>query len=607
MKILKWLFLVIFILFAGIAAYVTLIFDPNDFKPEIVDAVKKQTGRELTIKNDLEWTFFPSIGIKLSNIALSNPSGFDNKSMLEVNRIVAEVKLMPLFSKQVEIAQLNLDGLTLNLETRKDGKSSFDGLQSDDPEGTRVPSETAKGTHASLSSLDIGGISITNTQIKMIDLKAGSEQTFNLDNLTLGQFSLGEFASLSYTFSADTPEMQLMSRGEGSIKIAQALDKVQVKDFNIFNSIAGDSIPNKKMDVELVTQLLIALKNKKVELSIDDFKADHIKATGTLNIAYGTKVPQIEAKLDLGDIDIDKLLPQGEKQSETNETASPAAEKEPDLSAMKLVDLTVQLTAKSIKASNLLTRQWVMDLALKNGVLNLKKLNAQLYDGTIAVTATLDARNAIATYQFDKSVTGVQIRNLLKDAADVDLLAGTANFSVKGKGSSLLADNIKKNLSAKGNFNIADGALYGVNIPQMIRDAQAKLSGGASSAASTEKKTDFTSLTGTFSVTKGVASNPDLLMSSPLIRLSGAGTANIVSEALDYKLITAVVGSLEGQGGGEKDLLNGVEIPFLITGTMSEPNFALDTAGLFDAKLKQEADKVQDKLKEGLFKKLGGF
>ncbi|MBL4816162.1 MAG: AsmA family protein, partial [Shewanella sp.] len=204
-------------------------------------------------------------------------------------------------------------------------------------------------------------------------------------------------------------------------------------------------------------------------------------------------------------------------------------------------------------------------------------------------------------------VTGVQVRELLKDAADVDLLAGTANFSVKGKGRSLLVDNIKKNIAAKGKFEIADGALYGVNIPQMIREAQAKLSGGSSSTNSSEKKTDFTSMTGSFSVVKGVVSNPDLLMSSPLIRLSGAGTANIISEALDYQLTTAVVGSLEGQGGGDKDLLYGIEIPFLITGTMSEPKFALDTAGLFDAKLKQEVEKVQDKLKDSLLKRLGGF
>ncbi|WP_223293051.1 MULTISPECIES: AsmA family protein [Shewanella] len=609
MKILKWFFIVFFLVFASLAAYLTLIFDPNDFKPEIVNVVKKQTGRELIITKDLTWTFFPSIGIELGDITLSNPKGFDNVSMLKVNKIVAEVELLPLFSKQVEIAKLNLDGLVVNLETRKDGRTSFDGLQGSSVENKPSQVDDTTTSTGSISGLDIGGISITNTQIRVSDKQAGTEQVFTLDNLSLGKFSLGEFASLEYSFSAEMPDMTLMSQGKGSIRVAQDMTQIQVKDFKITNVIAGEAIPNKKLDITLLTQLEVLLETKQVHLILNELNADDIQAEGKLDIAYGHKIPKIIATLNLGDVDLDKLLPQTDnaEQAEGKSQPETALTTEPDLSAMKSLDLTLALTAKSIKASNMLTSNWVMDLTLKNGILNLKKLNADLYDGKLAVTASLDGRQAVPSYSFEKSVKGVQVRQLLKDAADIDLLAGTANFSVKGKGRSLLPDNIKKNIAAKGQFEIADGALYGVNIPQMIREAQATLSGGSSSATSEEKKTDFTSLTGSFSVVKGVVSNPDLLMASPLIRLSGAGTANIISEALDYQLTTAVVGSLEGQGGGEKELLYGIEIPFLITGTMSEPKFALDTAGLFDAKLKQEAEKVQDKLKDSILKKLGGF
>ncbi|SQH76507.1 AsmA protein [Shewanella benthica] len=608
MKIVKWFFIVLFLMFASLVAYLTLVFDPNDFKPEIVNAVKKQTGRDLIIAKDLTWTFFPSIGIELRDITLSNPKGFDNVSMLKVNKIVAEVELLPLFSQQVEIAKLNLDGLVINLETRKDGRTSFDGLQTSSPEDKLAQLNDTTASSGSLSSLDIGGVSITNTQIRISDKQAGTEQVFSLDYLTLGKFSLGEFATLEYSFSAEMPDMTLMSQGKGSIRVAQDMTQIQVKDFKITNVIAGEAIPNKKLDISLLTQLEILLETKQVHLILDELNAGDIQAKGKVDIAYGHKVPQIIATLDLGDIDLDKLLPQTDKADKAKEKSqAEATQVEPDLTAMKSLDLTLALTAKSIKAANMMTSNWVMALTLKNGILNLKQLNADLYGGKLAVTARLDGRQAVPSYSFDKSVTGVQIRELLKDAADVDLLAGTANFSVKGKGRSLLADNIKKNIAAKGKFEIADGALYGVNIPQMIRAAQAKLSGGSSSTSSSEKKTDFTSMTGSFSVVKGVVSNPDLLMSSPLIRLSGAGTANIISEALDYQLTTAVVGSLEGQGGGDKDLLYGIEIPFLITGTMSEPKFALDTTGLFDAKLKQEVEKVRDKFKDSLLKKLGGF
>ncbi|MGS0729291.1 AsmA family protein, partial [Shewanella sp. 0m-11] len=191
MKFLKWFFISILGLVLALVLYVTLIFDPNDFKPQIVDLVKEETGRELIIGSDLSWTFFPTLGIKLGQITLSNPDGFQNPSMLAVNEVVAEVALMPLFKKEVEISQLNLDGLTLMLETQKNGRTSFDGLSGEAGKNANADKSTANATSgSSLARLDIGGITITNTKIVNINHAAQTEQVFALKELTLGRFQL---------------------------------------------------------------------------------------------------------------------------------------------------------------------------------------------------------------------------------------------------------------------------------------------------------------------------------------------------------------------------------------------------------------------------------
>ena len=125
MKVVKWLLAIVLTIVVGITVYLTIFFDLNNFKPQIVDAVKKQTGRDLQISQDLSWSVFPSLGIKLGGISLSNPNGFTPASMLDVNEAVANVALMPLFSQQIEVDLLKLDGLTLNLVTQKDGKTSL--------------------------------------------------------------------------------------------------------------------------------------------------------------------------------------------------------------------------------------------------------------------------------------------------------------------------------------------------------------------------------------------------------------------------------------------------------------------------------------------------
>ncbi|MGE6647798.1 AsmA family protein [Shewanella colwelliana] len=607
MKIVKWILIAFVSLFILLVGYLTLVFDPNDFKPQIVDAVKEQTGRELRINQDLSWTFFPSIGIALGDISLSNPTGFKNSDMVKVNNMVAEVALMPLLSKEVEISQLNLDGLTVYLDTYKDGRTSLDGLNG--KEGAKPESQAPDqaGSGAQIKRLNIGGVTITNTQIHLFDEASTTTQLFVLEKFALGEFSLGQVADFSYRFTATLPDMFVSSEGAGQLTVAENLAQIKIENFAISNGIKGEAIPNKAMTVALKTSLTLDLNQKQVSGLLSEFSANEIQASGKFDVDYGAKVPAIVASLELGDIDLDKLMPKSDTdQEQTTQTASGSA-KEPDLSGMKAVNLKFDMRIKSVTVAKLKTTNWMMKLGLKDGVLDLSQLSADLYQGKLQAKAQLDGRQSVASYRFDKSISGIQVRPLLTDAAGVDMLAGTTNFSVSGSGKSLIPDNIKRNLVAKGQFEVADGALYGVNIPQMIRDAQAKLSGDLSASGAGEKKTDFTSLTGSFSMAKGVVTNPDLAMASPLIRLAGKGTVNAISEAIDYKLTTSVVGSLEGQGGGERDALQGIEIPFSITGTATEPKFGLDTEALFDAKLKQETEKATEKLKDGLFKKLGGF
>ncbi|ABO23982.1 AsmA family protein [Shewanella loihica] len=614
MKFVKWLLIVFASLFLLLIAYLTLIFDPNDFKPQIVEAVKKQTGRDLVIKQDLSWTFFPSIGIALGDISLSNPEGFKHDTMLKVDGIVAEVALMPLLSKEVEIAQLNLDGLTLNFDSYKNGRSSMDGLTSTgekaDKAGDKTGSDGAAQVSVQLSSLNIGGIAITNTQVNLYDEATGKTQALTLESLTLGEFSLGQFADLGYKFSMTQPEMKVSSQGKGQIKVDPSLAKIAIKDFEIENSLEGDAIPNKRMNINLTTQLELDNNAKTMALVLSSLNVEQIKAQGKMSVNYGAKVPDVVASMSFGDVDVTPFMAKddgtkGEDKTAKGEGTAPA--KEPDLSGMKAVNLKLDLDAKSVTADKIKTENWLMKLTLKNGVLDVSQLSAELYQGKLLASAQLDGRKPVASYRFNKKISGIKVRPLLTDAAEVDMLAGTTNFEVTGSGYSLIPDNIKRNLDAKGQFEIADGALYGVNIPQMLRDAKAKLGGNLNAASSGEKKTDFTSLTGSFTVAKGIVNNPDLNMASPLIRLQGKGNVNLLSEAIDYALKTSVVGSLEGQGGAEKDVLYGIEIPFAIAGTISEPKFSLDTAALFDAKLKKETEKATDELKDKLFKKLGGL
>lgn len=605
MKYIKWFVITISALLLVIALYLTVFFEPNDFKPQLVEIVKEKTGRDLSISSDLSWTFFPTLGIELSGISLSNPAGFDSESMVEINHLVAEIALMPLLKAEIKIAKINLDGLTLILETQKDGRSSFDGL-AEQTAATKTESIGSESTNPDLSRLDIDGIAITNTNVIVVDHLLGTEQVFSIKNLSLGHFELDKFASLSYEFNADLPTLTAKSFGKGKIKVSQDLQTITINELVIDNQLSGAGIPNNTIEADLIADIVIAMDKKTIKLILSSFTAASTNAAGEINIDYGKKVPNVVVKLDIGDLDLDAILPKTEEvediQNKTEASAS-AQSIEPDLTAMKLVNLDLEVRVKSVKVTNIKTQNWVMKMVMKNGIANMQQLSADLYDGKIVASAKLDARNKLAQYQFNGQVSNVDIHALLLDSVDTGILDGTANFNVSGNGKSLLPESLKKNLVANGNFEIANGAINGVNIPQMLRNAKAKINGEKTATSSIEKKTDFTSMTSSFNIINNLVSTPDLNMTSPLIRFTGSGTANTRSQELNYKLITSIVSTLEGQGGNKRDELYGVEVPFIVDGTMSEPEFSLDTKALLGSKIKEETNK----LKDSIFKKFGGF
>lgn len=593
MNWLKWLLVAVVGLIAVTVFYLLVLFDLNDFKAEITQKVEQQTGRQLQIAGDIGWTVYPSLGLSLSDVTLSNPEGFVPEQMLEVSKLVAAVALMPLLNKDLQIQQLHLDGVTANLITAKNGKTSMDGLTSDKAAASAQTETTAPGSQ----QLQLEDVSIRNLQLNMIT-EGSPTQSLTLKSLNLTDFKANEWAPLDFELVVKSDPTQLNVKGSAQLQLSNNNQLVQLKDFVLDTEFQG--LPLKQLVLE--TDLKLALDKKQLDWQWQKLELDDIKGSGQLAVNYA-KQAVIKLDLKLDEVDTAAYI----SDNTTTAEAEAAASTEPDLTALRQFDLDLKLAVKTLKVSGLHTENLQLSLSNKAGLVHIQNASADLYDGKVVAKATLDARKTPVSYSFNKQLSGLALRPMLIDGADIDLLSGTAKLSIEGKGHSLLPEQLKKNLLANGSFEITDGSLYGVNIAQMIRNAKATLKNEAQSTDNTEQKTDFSSLTGSFNLTDGVLTNPDLKMAAPLLRLSGKGSANLLTEALDYQLSTALVNTSKGQGGKEKDDLAGVEIPLKISGTMQEPKYSLDTKALFETQLKDKVETQKDKLKNKLLEKLGGL
>ncbi|MCP4041974.1 MAG: AsmA family protein, partial [Gammaproteobacteria bacterium] len=319
------------------------------------------------------------------------------------------------------------------------------------------------------------------------------------------------------------------------------------------------------------------------------------------------KGPTLRFDLAVNAIDADRYLPPGKTAGSAPPSATPgaaatSASGEVPLEPLRTLDMDGRLRIGKLKISKLSIQDVVVKLTGKQGLIKLDPIAAQLYEGNYDGHIHFDARGKQPKVSVNEKLVGVQAGPLLKDMLGEERLTGTAKLNAKLSTTGLDADTARAKLNGNVNFSFMEGAVKGINIGQMIREAKAKLKGEPATPSEEEAKTDFSELSGSIKLVNGLASNDDLQAKSPLLRIKGKGKVDLVKEQIDYLLTTVIVGTSKGQGGSELDDLKGVPIPVKVTGTFQDPSYSPALGEVLKGKATQE---VKQKAKKKLEEKLG--
>ncbi|MEZ9907995.1 AsmA family protein [Vibrio sp. 10N.261.51.A3] len=679
-KLLIFIAVPVFVVVAAILALVLLV-NPNQFKPLIVEQAQKHTGLELVIEGDISWQFFPSIGFELGQTELRNPEGFTQPNLFKVDTVGVDVSVTPLFSNQLEIGNITLDGAEFYLETLKDGRKNIDALtqasapqESEPAAGTSSESAPAPQeqttTDASGWTINLAGVTVSNALFEMDDKQAGSFTKLYDVSLNLSEFAVDTWTTATFAASGENNQQKFSAQGSAEFKLAEgfasyalrnidlnakfndpatsiesakiglntfefdkvnqltyavignaagldldlkgggeltvdnAISKVTLNKLTLDSTFKGDTLPQSPMKVDMLSDLSFDLNKSHLSFVLEKLQANAIALDGKADVIL-SEIPKVRFSLHSPNIDLDEFLglgnttetastaPSGSAGGSTSSSGSsdPAKEVEPDLSALKTLDVKGDITIDKFKANNAKMQNVKTAFSVNRGIAELTSFTSNLYQGSISATAKLDARKTPATYTAKKKIKGVKVQPLLVDVADNDMLEGTGNIDVNVKGKSLTPTGIKKNLVGTIAINFEDGAVNGINVAQLIRENYAKIKGEKVESTNEAQKTDFSAMKATLKVDKGWVSTNDLSAQSPLLRVTGQGKANFINETVDFLVRTSIVGSLEGQGGKSIDDLKDVTIPIKVTGQWAAPKFAL----VFDDVLKQKAQKEIDR------------
>ena len=333
-----------------------------------------------------------------------------------------------------------------------------------------------------------------------------------------------------------------------------------------------------------------ALRAEKLDMQLDD---SHLRGAAAIT-NLDTKAMGFDLALDR--IDLDRYMSPAKPADKPAVAKAPSQPVALPTEALKTLLLTGTATVGSLKVANITLSQVRLGVAASGGLMHITPLQARLYGGAYTGDITFDARAAVPTLKLEQSMNDVDVAQLLRDFAKTQRLSGhgnvTTNLTARGDTSTALMSSLSGHVTA----NLAGGAVEGVDLWFEINRALALFQKQALPAGTSSGRTKFDTFKASADLVNGVATTKDLAIVSQNLRVTGQGTANLNTEAIDYQVKTTV---LQGAPGGTfANAKTLADIPVVISGTMSAPKVRPDLEGLAKAHLQQELQRqLPDKLK----------
>jgi len=293
MKIVKYVLIGVaglVLVLGAVIAYIAATFDPNAYKPQVIQLVKDKKQRTLKLDGDIKLKFWPNIGADLGKVALSEFQSESEFASMERARV--SLKLMPLLRKKVIVDEVEFSGVRATLIKYKDGRMNIDDLLTKDEK-----------TEQEQIEFDIDHIKIEKAALTYRDEAQRATYTLSNVNLATGRVApnVPGNMDLSMTLQGDKPKLNLgvvlktrltfdLEKQEYAFENLGLEAKGQALDINNLNLKASGAVTAKLQTGEFTTRgLSLALTGVSGKDNLD-IKLEAPRLAVTRDKAAGDKV-----------------------------------------------------------------------------------------------------------------------------------------------------------------------------------------------------------------------------------------------------------------------------------------------------------------------------
>jgi AsmA protein len=615
----KWLLriLFLFVVAFGLVIGALLLMPGDKLAAILVEQVKKETGRDLTLSGDVNLSFWPVLGVETGPVTFGNASWAGPDPMLSAESLAVGVDAAGLWNGDFRIRRVLAEQPVLRLEL-SDGRGNWElstASPQPSPGGGTAPSEASSQGVVTLDRLELTNARLlyiengtTAYDFSNVDLSAswpdptapmimearmavpGGAVKVDLEIPDLPAYASGAVTPLRLALTAPGGEFGF----DGRVNLAGEMDgNLEVKTQNTEKMLAafgqaGVGVPLGLGRVADVSGHMTYTSDGRVSLRGLVAQLDDNRFTGEADIEISDP-PKITARLKGGDIDLSHYNDAPASSGGSSDAATASApvsgwSTDPiDASALALANGEIRLTASSIAVPEITLGPSDLTLSLDRSRAVLQMKPATLFAGQVTGQVVANNRNGLSVGG-KLNAQGIDLQQALSTMAGINRLTGAASGDFEFLGVGQTEDQIMRSLSGKGSLNVGQGVISGFDLDRLM--GRGKGTGGT---------TVFNSLTASFNINQGVLTNSDLLMSLDNFRADGTGQVDIGAQTIDYLFTPTALRANSGQG---------LSVPVRVVGPWADPSIKPDLTKVIEAAAEGQLKDLEDDAKQKVLDKV---
>jgi uncharacterized protein involved in outer membrane biogenesis len=578
-----------------------LVIDPNEYKDEIIATVENQTGRDFNIESDIDLNIGLTPSFAVSGVRIANAEWGSRPEMMSVGEFAAEVALLPLIFGNLQINRLVLRDADILIETDASGRSNLDFS------GTEKEAAASEGAP---NLPRINDVLIENAVLTMVNGAAGTTSKFEVKRLSAKAKNLSSPLAIDVTGIATIEEQAIDFAAEGDLGAPKLLlaagepypvnltvtglgltakidgtiaDLTEVSGLDLKFEVSGSDLqglsPLSGEGLPAAGPITLAATIKgngdNAALETIALQIGRTDIAGSVSIDMRGKRPRLEGTLHAGQIDITELMPGGEKTTNTPEAGQNSDGETPKsadgdklfsaaplpLDILNTFDANLDIAITQLILPGLTLADATGVLALDNGALALKPLNASLVGSAVTGDIGVDTRSGPASVSLNLKAPQLDIGELLREFANLDKLRGGGAVDVALRGTGGSVAEIMASLNGHSRMLMAEG--------EVKNDFLGTVSGLSQTVGEVFGKKEWIAvecIASDFEVTNGIANSRINVINTELLLITAEGKVDLGQEKPDLKVSPSPKGI---------DL--SLAVPVNVGGTLASPTFTPDT------------------------------